>query len=117
MQTTRSLTPAQLRDLEAELHAERARLERSMAVTAEATGGTTLVSEGDGAPDGGDSAGDVDVAVRSSVQARHEAIRAALRRLDEGSYGTCTECQEPIPFGRLLVMPESERCVACGPLA
>ena len=113
MQTARSLTKAQLRDLEAELLAERKRLERSMSMTAAAVG--------DGAPDRDDTAissdADGEFALRASVLARHEAIQAALRRLAAGEYGSCADCQQPIPYGRLLVMPESERCVACGPMA
>jgi DnaK suppressor protein len=40
-------------------------------------------------------------------------IRAALRRLDDGSYGDCLGCGEPIPLARLLVQPAAERCAAC----
>ncbi len=103
MHTIQALTPAQRRDLERELKAERVRLERSIAAMA-ATDGV-----GDDEGDDGD--------VRILVHERHQAIGAALRRLDDGVYGLCTGCQEPIPFGRLLVMPESERCVACGTAA
>lgn len=48
---------------------------------------------------------------------RYHAIEDALRRIDEGGYGVCTECHEPIPYGRLLVMPETLYCVTCGPRA
>ena len=113
MQTMRSLTRAQLADLEAELLAERRRLERSMSMTADADGVDALTRDGaDGVSDA-----DGELALRGRVQARHEAIQAALRRLAQGEYGTCADCQQPIPYGRLLVMPESERCVACGPMA
>lgn len=38
-------------------------------------------------------------------------VRRALVRLEEGSYGRCEECGEPIPAGRLEVRPWSVRCV------
>jgi len=39
--------------------------------------------------------------------------RDALRRLDDGSYGSCQTCGMPIPFERLEAMPHTRRCVAC----
>ena len=41
------------------------------------------------------------------------AIRKALARLDAGTYGWCEACGAPIPFERLEVIPETQRCVAC----
>ncbi|MEF7612772.1 TraR/DksA family transcriptional regulator [Aquincola sp. MAHUQ-54] len=40
-------------------------------------------------------------------------VEAALRRLDEGVYGDCLDCGEPIPLQRLFVQPAAERCAAC----
>lgn len=37
----------------------------------------------------------------------------ALARLDDGSYGLCRICGGPIPYARLGVLPETERCRAC----
>jgi RNA polymerase-binding transcription factor DksA len=42
-----------------------------------------------------------------------EAIGRALARIDEGTFGTCTRCGEPIPPARLRVMPTAETCVPC----
>jgi len=39
--------------------------------------------------------------------------RAALKRLDEGVYGDCRDCGEPIPLPRLMVQPQAERCAPC----
>ena len=39
--------------------------------------------------------------------------RAALRRLDEGVYGDCRDCGEPIPLPRLMVQPQADRCAPC----
>ena len=40
-------------------------------------------------------------------------IDAALRRLDEGSYGNCIQCGDEIAQARLLALPFAVRCKAC----
>lgn len=40
-------------------------------------------------------------------------IEAALHRLDDGTYGDCAACAEPIPLQRLLVVPAAMRCASC----
>ena len=40
-------------------------------------------------------------------------IDLALRRLQSGDYGVCTECGEDIPERRLEIDPMAERCVNC----
>ena len=42
-----------------------------------------------------------------------QRIEMAERRLSEGVYGFCTECDEEIPDGRLAIDPMAERCVGC----
>jgi DnaK suppressor protein len=42
-----------------------------------------------------------------------EKIRAALRRLDDGTYGECALCGEDIDRGRLEVAPEAPTCLEC----
>jgi len=44
-------------------------------------------------------------------------IDSALQRLDEGSYGICERCAEPIPWERLEVLPMSRLCTPCQYLA
>jgi DnaK suppressor protein len=46
-----------------------------------------------------------------------EDIDAALQRLEQGSYGTCERCAEPIPWERLDVLPMSRLCTPCQFLA
>lgn len=112
MNAARHLTRAQLRDLEDELRSERARLQRSIATRMEA----------DDAPpatagvlrNGAQTRGGLAVALETRIFDRHEMIDSALRRLQEGTYGLCVSCHNPIPYGRLLVMPEATHCVSCG---
>jgi DnaK suppressor protein len=40
-------------------------------------------------------------------------ISAALQRMDEGTYGICTDCGEKIDNRRLEVRPFSSRCISC----
>ena len=40
-------------------------------------------------------------------------IEAALRRCDEGSYGECLECGEPIDPRRLELDPAATLCIGC----
>lgn len=41
------------------------------------------------------------------------AIDAALRRIDEGTYGTCETCGEPIGEERLEALPWTTQCIDC----
>lgn len=40
-------------------------------------------------------------------------VIAALKSLDDGTYGTCIQCGEPIPFERLEARPQSRICITC----
>lgn len=40
-------------------------------------------------------------------------IEEALERIDDGEYGICAECEEPIPEGRLELVPHAIFCVRC----
>lgn len=40
-------------------------------------------------------------------------IEAALRKIDEGTYGVCESCGRPIAEARLEARPLSVRCVEC----
>ena len=40
-------------------------------------------------------------------------IDEALGRIDDGTFGTCLECEEPIEPRRLEARPVSDLCIAC----
>jgi RNA polymerase-binding transcription factor DksA len=48
-------------------------------------------------------------------EARHQLaeVEAALGRLDDGSYGTCEVCGEPIPPARLEARPVARTHIDC----
>ena len=37
----------------------------------------------------------------------------ALSRVVEDSFGICVQCGDPIPVGRIMLMPHASRCVNC----
>lgn len=53
-----------------------------------------------------------DVLTTLSENARREVMQidAALRRLDEGSYGECIDCGQEIALERLAALPFTLRC-------
>lgn len=42
-----------------------------------------------------------------------QAIDEALRRLDQGTYGVCRDCGEPIAKARLNAIPWTRVCISC----
>ena len=58
---------------------------------------------------------DDEVLVRLSRAGRTEAvlIEAALKRIEDGTYGKCITCGNPIPQRRLEALPEASQCVDC----
>jgi DnaK suppressor protein len=42
-----------------------------------------------------------------------QAIEGALRRIDNGTYGICHDCGEPIAPARLNAIPWTRSCVSC----
>lgn len=42
-----------------------------------------------------------------------DKIEKALERIDNGTFGTCEECDEPIAIKRLEARPETTLCIRC----
>ena len=40
-------------------------------------------------------------------------VRAALRRIDDGSFGVCVHCDEEISIKRINAVPWTPYCIAC----
>jgi RNA polymerase-binding transcription factor len=47
------------------------------------------------------------------TRAEIRQIREALSRIESGSYGTCSDCGQPIGAARLTAIPTAVTCVAC----
>jgi DnaK suppressor protein len=56
---------------------------------------------------------EIGFATRELLVERVNKLTAALDRLNDGEYGTCTECGEEIAPARLRVIPEVQTCVRC----
>lgn len=71
-----------------------------------------------GVTDSGDAAAadamaDLDAAQMDRQVNQLRDIDAALRRLNEGTYGECMECGVRIGFERLKASPTATRCIDC----
>lgn len=53
------------------------------------------------------------VALAQALERKLESIEYALRQAQEGTYGICERCGEPIDPARLEIVPEATLCVRC----
>jgi RNA polymerase-binding transcription factor DksA len=53
------------------------------------------------------------LARRKTVPSRIEALKEALIRVGEGTYGLCKSCGVQIASERLEILPATTRCAAC----
>ena len=40
-------------------------------------------------------------------------LERALKMINHPDFGLCRECEEPIPYARLMAVPETDLCVQC----
>lgn len=115
MSDTSPLTSEQLAGFRQELEAELLRLERSMLVSDEGLkpvevdpGTTGRLSRMDELQS---------QAMTRNLREREEmklgGLLQALSRVEEGTFGLCTECGAAIPLARLEVFPEVATCMGC----
>lgn len=51
-------------------------------------------------------------ALRKSQQ-KLKNLEIALSNIHERDFGICSKCNNPIPIGRIMLMPQSRFCVNC----
>lgn len=109
-------TEAFLAEIRAELEAQLARLERSMAITSEAVRPVELDQQAVGRLSRMDSmqSQSMSQSLQERERIRYAEVRGAIARVDDGTYGRCLECGTEIAAGRLMILPEVERCGSCG---
>lgn len=100
--TLRQLLQSRLRDLRADLQAE----------------DIDVAAQGGEVSDSKDAAMHQQFAAVRDAEERRDidelvCVEAALHRLDNGTYGECLGCGEPIAMSRLMVQPAALRCAAC----
>lgn len=54
-----------------------------------------------------------EISLAHSILERTAQVERALERLDEGNYGWCERCGNPIPVERLAAFPSATLCVSC----
>lgn len=54
-----------------------------------------------------------DIGVGDSLERVLARTERALAKLDDGTYGICDACADPIPAGRLRALPDGVLCLRC----
>lgn len=111
-------TPEEIAEIRADLLEEIERMEQTIAASEQELSG--LLREGsDGA--GRDPADvgssnferDQELSLAHNSRALLEQAQLALRLFDNGDYGRCEVCGQPIGKGRLQAFPRATMCVQC----
>ncbi len=111
-------TKADLKEVLDELHAERDRVSTALKAQEEELAGL-MRDAGDGA--GQDQADmgatsferDHELTVLNNEREKLAQIDRALARIDDGSYGICESCGNPIGKMRLMAFPRATLCMTC----
>jgi DnaK suppressor protein len=53
------------------------------------------------------------MARRERLEAQRSQVRRALAAIEDGTYGECIRCEEPIGLRRLEARPETPLCLRC----
>ena len=124
--TTRKARPAkldagQLAAIREQLESERADLERQLAdLEEESFQGTQSdltgdVGLNDDFADAGSATFDREnaLSIRNNISDLIDQVGRAVRRIDEGTYGSCERCGNPIDAARLKALPHASLCMDC----
>jgi RNA polymerase-binding protein DksA len=119
MATKAPFTEKELEEFRARLQEERAELENQL----------TTIEESSFAAPQSDLSGEVsfdeenadagtftfererDLSIENNVRDLMQKIDAALKRLDDGTFGICVRCGKPIEKARLKALPYVELCI------
>ncbi len=115
MHPPEDLTDAQIDALAATLRALRAELIANLAASADASKPVTLDQQAMGRVSRIDAIQQQQMAkaARQRAETRLALVKQALAAVDEGRYGECRRCEEPIGHRRLQARPESPICLRC----
>lgn len=47
------------------------------------------------------------------AQEKLNKLEVALAKVDDKDFGICIRCKKPIPIGRIMLMPQANKCVNC----
>jgi DnaK suppressor protein len=54
-----------------------------------------------------------DRALIDKLEQMRKQVEAAIKRMEQGTYGDCASCGKPIPRERLEALPFADQCVSC----
>ncbi len=106
-----------IHEMKKRLEAKRAELEKSLADLTEARPPSEHIVEADTGPEDMEDIAvdtvekDQEQPVAANEQELLVEVQAALKRIEDGTYGYCTVCGQPIPEKRLEAMPWATLCV------
>ncbi len=111
-------TPEELSEVRTELETELARL-RDEVDEAEADLAELMRDSGEGSGDDQADAGaatwerEHELSLTNNARELLDQIQRALERIDEGTYGACESCGNPIGKMRLQAFPRATLCLSC----
>ncbi|MGB8467993.1 MAG: TraR/DksA C4-type zinc finger protein [Candidatus Babeliales bacterium] len=53
------------------------------------------------------------ISLQDTELAEYNMIKQALQMIELGTYGVCTDCEQPISEKRLKLYPNATRCINC----
>ncbi|MCL7454379.1 MAG: TraR/DksA C4-type zinc finger protein [Anaerolineae bacterium] len=53
------------------------------------------------------------LALKQRAENKARSLEVALRKAEEGDYGMCEICGNPIDPARLAILPHTKRCINC----
>ncbi|MEK7102571.1 MAG: hypothetical protein AAB579_00890 [Patescibacteria group bacterium] len=118
---TSPFKPEFLEEIKQKLLTEREKLEKELGGFAEqnpATRGEYESRFPDYGKDEGESAAEVaeydtNLQIEQALESQLRDVKKSLKNLEEGIYGICKYCNQPIEERRLLARATSGSCVAC----
>ncbi len=113
--TTMPIDDADLQAVRAELEARRDSVRARIAVLSRRPERGSALGFGKRIGDGTTEAIGrlTDIGVGQSLEQTLARTERALKKLDEGTYGICDVCGEPISLGRLQALPDGSLCLKC----
>jgi DnaK suppressor protein len=56
---------------------------------------------------------DLSITLEENEREEYSRIVRALQMIEDGTYGACSDCHQPISEKRLTLYPNATRCIAC----